>query len=442
MHLQRKLHQKILSYTKLYDLYLLMNAKTNSEAATTCDTQPSATNNVNQSSEKKSAVISFMTAEYNSLRNKINQYKSGQITLFSATASATGIMLGLFVSLMLNQTSNLFICSILILLPLMVILPSSWMYFDNAIKINRLEAYCTTYAKNFIYSASKQYQYLGYSEYKRRYLESLASHVSISSSGADNEERIGFVAKIKDTITYWIFKEDFGYWRNSFYAYFGLELICILVFGVFFMSNQNSEIYISLELEQIATYCEMLFSVLMFVTIFSLKTFWNFFRGPRRYSKEYSYHIISLFLFWLGVIALLRYYQIFLGFILILCALLGFTYVKVFLRPNSCGSVLEEPYKERILFLCYIFSIVVIYGIGVLLPFISKQIPLIHCFTIFFITIFLLSSAWKFVIVSSILFGKNSYYRAMYRWEFIIKNMMTTSDDGSIKNTCDVDQPN
>ena len=418
-----------------------MDAESDSERAITFDATSSKENDVTKCSDKNSPVRAFMNTEYNSLRNEINQYKTGQITLFTATASATGIMLGLFVNLMINQKSDLFICAILILLPLMVILPSSWMYFEKAIKINRLEAYCTAYAKNFLYAPLKYYHYFGYSEYKRQYLDSLASHGKISNSEVDNEYKKGSVSIIEKIVTYWIFKEESSYWRNSFYAYFGLELICILVFGVFFLSNTSDERSIYAVFEPIGTYYEIFLSVLLAAMIFGLKKFWNLFRGPKNQSIEFIHYIICLLILWLGVFALFRYGQIVLGFILFVCSLLGLFFRIIFFRTGSCDIGAEKPSYDIFLYLVSVLSIIMIYTIEVVLPCISRQISSIQCFAIIFISIFLFSSVWKLVTVSSILFGKYSYEMALDRWEYIIKTLMLTPEDDSKVTDAGEDYP-
>ncbi|WP_042706609.1 hypothetical protein [Methanomicrobium mobile] len=382
-----------------------------------------------------------MNTEYASLRSEINQYKSGQITLFTATASATGIMLGLFVNLMINQKSDLFFSAILIFLPLMVILPSSWMYFEKAIKINRLEAYCTAYAKNILYTPLKDYHYLGYSEYKKEYLKTFATRESIYIKNAPSYiDKYQRFVKAEKALTHWIFRDDLRYWTNSFWAYLGLETICVLVFVVFVL--QNPSIIFQMTHMNSCIYLSVALSIIFTLLIIFLKIYGDIFSDNDQYFMRLISLEVILIFFWslqdillLGHIGLVNYTVSIVSFAIFCLCHYNVATMNYFRTLTSSELVSNHfPFVKFVSsklslkvmsFVSFIVSTIIIYGFGVVYTCINESlVPNICGVAIISISIIILSIIWKIVTVSSILMGNSSYQKSLDRWEYVIEKLM------------------
>lgn len=211
---------------------------------------------------------SYMNTEYTSLRNEINQYKTGQITLFTATASATGIMLGIFINLIKVGEFNL-LNALLLMMPLIVIIPSSFMFFEKAVNINKLEAYCAVFTERFMRDTGNTENYLGYPKYKTEYIYQSSRPVK------DKRKIIGdYVIKtdsilptIKEYYTKWLIHKDTKHWVNFGYAYWGLTCTCFIVFVVYAfgsISNLFEGVLIAIN-----NYTLYFISVLIFVALSS-----------------------------------------------------------------------------------------------------------------------------------------------------------------------------
>ena len=188
-------------------------------------------NNQENNGEDRQFMRSYMNTEYTSLRNEINQYKSGQITLFTATASATGIMLGIFINLIKVGEFNL-LHALLIIMPLIVIIPSAFMFSEKAVKINRLEAYCAVYTEQFMCQPKNSENYLGYSKYKSTYIDLCSK--PIQGLKKSNEMYMtyaqGNLSSIKKYYNKWFIHKETKYWVNFCYAYWGLVCTCFIVY--------------------------------------------------------------------------------------------------------------------------------------------------------------------------------------------------------------------
>lgn len=80
--------------------------------------------------------IEFFDKERGALRDELYNLKNCQITFLTSSITSTGVILGIATSLI--KTSFL---GIVFLLPLLVLLPSWWVFFDKATTITRIVGY-------------------------------------------------------------------------------------------------------------------------------------------------------------------------------------------------------------------------------------------------------------------------------------------------------------
>lgn len=378
---------------------------------------------------------SYMNTEYTSLRNEINQYKTGQITLFTATASATGIMLGIFINLIKVGDVGEFnlLNAILIMLPLIVIIPSSFMFFEKAVKINRLEAYCAVYTERFMCDPGNTRNYLGYPRYKSEYLalfsrpmqglqKTIFTHLTYSTKSNQSI--------FKEYFNKWLISKEKKYWVNFSYAYWGLTCTCFIVYIVYAFGSISdlSEAFFA----ALTEYNLYSFSAFIFVIITAYILYGRTAIKGEEYWRLIILNQIMICIFFIFLMAIkdLLSNPIIMLFIEILLAI--FTAV-IFVAKKRQDPTHSESNTENILTeetSVVIYLLMIVFYAAYLLISLSENILSDRAFvSIICLIIIAITLIWNFINMSSVILGNASYKEAKNRWEatiFITQYMKRT----------------
>ena len=370
-----------------------------------------------------------MNTEYTSLRNEINQYKTGQITLFTATASATGIMLGIFINLVKGGEFNP-LYAILTMVPLIVIIPSAFMFFEKAVKINRLEAYCAVYTEQFLRKPKNSENYLGYSNYKSAYIDRYSKPIKeyqkttgkyLTYSQANAKVDLSSIIKRYNK---WFIHKEKKYWVNFCYAYCGLVCTCFIVY-ITYAFGSFSYIYegFCIALTKYNPYCISIFIFLaLSVLIIDGRTD---VRGYQYWSLIIFFQILA-FVFLMLILFLWIIYSNLLIVFMIEISLPIIAIICIYMRKKIHEKVRDLKITNYItegaaffIYMCMTGS----FGLYLLISLLTNNLSDKAFISITYLTIMATTIIWIFISTFALILGATSYKSVKDKWVNCIKQI-------------------
>jgi hypothetical protein len=162
----------------------------------------------------KVSQVQLYEEERKALREELYNLKGCQITFLTTSITATGLLLGLAASLAPVSYKG-----IAFFFPLIVLLPSWWIFFDKASTITRVVGYYRI-LESLILGHCTAENYVGWENslhlFRRMQKEGKLRQPT-------NEEKIGILDWIKEMIFY---KTGHRYWVTSYYTFFALSSVC------------------------------------------------------------------------------------------------------------------------------------------------------------------------------------------------------------------------
>lgn len=162
--------------------------------------------------------------ELNHLREELYNLKKCQITFFSLSITATGLLISIA-----GRPEVTSFKSIFLLAPLVVLIPCWWIFFDKATTITRIVGYYRIIESLLINDKKQPIRYIGWEnalrEFRRRQNE-----VDISAFVVSSEKR-----SILDL--FFTFSTAHTFWVIIWHTYFLLSLLCWLLS---LLSNEHS----------------------------------------------------------------------------------------------------------------------------------------------------------------------------------------------------------
>jgi hypothetical protein len=168
----------------------------------------------------------LLTHELMALRQELHNLKTCQITFLTLSVTATGGLLGLGTSF-----ADQSILSLVALSPLVLILPSWWIFFDKATTITRIVGYYRILEKLVINRSKseedkpdpdiKNIRFIGWENSLKKFRE----HQEHENPPCEEEYKIkSFWSGIAELV---ILKTKNLYWVISFYVFLGLSALCV-----------------------------------------------------------------------------------------------------------------------------------------------------------------------------------------------------------------------
>jgi len=162
--------------------------------------------------------------ERKALREELYNLKNCQITFLTTSITVTGLLLGLTASLAKESYKE-----IAFIFPLIVLLPSWWIFFDKATTITRVVGYYRI-LESLILDRYIAENYVGWEN-------SLRLFRKIQKKGKlkrpKDKEKVRFGDWVKEMI---FFKTGHRYWIIAYYTFFALSAVCA---GISIFFNRN-----------------------------------------------------------------------------------------------------------------------------------------------------------------------------------------------------------
>lgn len=163
--------------------------------------------------------IKLYNQERVALREELHHLKNCQVTFLTSSVAATGVLLGIATTLSSKEPIGFFF-----LFPLVVLIPSWWIFFDKATTITRIVGYCRIleglilgyyYADNFI----------GWENALREFRKRQATVKCNRANGPPKAWR-SVLAEIL------LLRTGFRYWIFSYWTFLTLSGLCVVVSAV------------------------------------------------------------------------------------------------------------------------------------------------------------------------------------------------------------------
>jgi hypothetical protein len=159
--------------------------------------------------------------ERSSLRQELHNLKNCQITFLTTSVTATGLLLGLATTLTSKIEFGKTTVAIIFLLPLIVLLPFWWVFFDKATSITRIVGHYRI-LERLILGRCQATNFIGWEnaigEFRRRQVRGeFASRI-----GEDVSPWQSRLAKIL------LLRTGHRYWVISYYTFLALSVVCIV----------------------------------------------------------------------------------------------------------------------------------------------------------------------------------------------------------------------
>lgn len=169
-----------------------------------------AENNHTQSKEK---IIKLAEKEYDFLRGELAHLKDCQVKFLTFSVTATAIILGMIGrSNLIFPTGLKFLSGEMWLIPLAVLLPAWWIFFDKATTITRIVGYIR-FLEKIILGKADACNFLGWEnaleEFRKQYT------------------REKFI-NLKELLMILSFLTTHRYWVITYYIFFFLSLVCLI----------------------------------------------------------------------------------------------------------------------------------------------------------------------------------------------------------------------
>jgi len=166
-----------------------------------------------------SNIIEILLMEREILRRELQDLKNCQVRYFSLSIAATGVLFGLGSDLFMENAPT-----ILFLVPLIIILPCWWIFFDKATTITRIVGY-TRLLEAIITSLNKtDYYYIGWENALDKFRierDKIQKGKPLYKKLAD--KFLNILAGCRILIT---FKTTHRYWIINWYTFFGIAVLC------------------------------------------------------------------------------------------------------------------------------------------------------------------------------------------------------------------------
>lgn len=164
--------------------------------------------------------------ERKALRNELYNLKSCQITFLTTSVTATGLLLGLATTLVPKDLS---LKGITFVFPLIVLIPSWWIFFDKPTTITRVVGYYRILEKLILNQYTTK-RYIGWENSLRLSRERKKEK---KYCPPPDLKKIGFSDWIKEMI---FFQTGHRYWIIAYYTFFALSALCTGI-GLFYIPN-------------------------------------------------------------------------------------------------------------------------------------------------------------------------------------------------------------
>lgn len=174
--------------------------------------------NKNTISDKK---IELITMELTNLRAELRELKTCQIQFVTFAFTTSGIILGLQ-----NSISPL--------IPLIIILPTWWIFFDKAKTVSRIIGYYRILEKAYL--GDVKFNFIGWENAQSIYRKKKEENIQKKESEKTFEtekNKISFRKKIKDLLSL----KASSYWTLVYLTFLGLGIVCL---GLYFFLKINS----------------------------------------------------------------------------------------------------------------------------------------------------------------------------------------------------------
>ncbi|HID19392.1 MAG TPA: hypothetical protein EYP28_00400 [Methanophagales archaeon] len=156
----------------------------------------------------------FYYKEYATLREELLNLKNCQVTFLTFSVTATALLLGLIAK------PGTFSSGLLSLSPLLLLLPSWWIFLDKATTITRIVGYFRILEK-MILEQYKAGWFSGWENALTRFRQ-LQSEGELKLPDHLREKRkVGYLLKLA------ILRTTHPYWVITWYTFFGLSVLCL-----------------------------------------------------------------------------------------------------------------------------------------------------------------------------------------------------------------------
>lgn len=155
--------------------------------------------------------------EYEMIRQELQSLKNCQITFLTFSVTVTALLLGLIFKL--PSTVSL---GPLLLSPLIILLPSWWIFFDKATTITRAVGYCRILEKLIL----KQYSaddFVGFENALAKFRKlQLENKLKLEENQSKKDKIINFLKMCSMWTTH-------RYWMLTYYTFLGLSALCAVL---------------------------------------------------------------------------------------------------------------------------------------------------------------------------------------------------------------------
>jgi hypothetical protein len=171
----------------------------------------------------------WLHKEKEALRTELVSLKNCQITFLTYTVTGTGLLMGFAVNLVSTDKSPLPMLGIMYLVPLTIILPFWWIFFDKATTITRIVGYYRI-LEELIIDPKSNVTFLGWENALAKFRDEYGK--KSTTPPPPNQER--FLVRLFRLI---VLQTSQRYWVITYYTFTSLSLI---VFFTCFFSLQQS----------------------------------------------------------------------------------------------------------------------------------------------------------------------------------------------------------
>jgi hypothetical protein len=172
----------------------------------------------------KASQAQLYEEERKALREELYSLKNCQITFLTTSITATGLISGLAASIAPEPYQGF-----AFFFPLIVLLPSWWIFFDKATTITRVVGYYRI-LESLILDRCVAENFIGWEN-------SLGLFRQMQKEGKlrqpKDKVKVGFLDWMNEMIFY---KTTHRYWITAYYTFFALSGVCVLI-GFFLTSN-------------------------------------------------------------------------------------------------------------------------------------------------------------------------------------------------------------
>jgi len=204
--------------------------------------------------QSKEDIIKLAEKEHAFLRNELLHLKDCQVKFLTFSVTATAIILGIIGrSNLIFPTGPKFLPGEMWLIPLAVLLPAWWIFFDKATTITRIVGYFR-WLEKIILEKHSSVNFLGWENALKKFRE----------QNTKEKINIGEMVKILR------FGTTHRYWVITYYIFFFLSLVCLIG------GYKESNLYIIIPIE----------GLFLFSACWNARVLWSLIKGESSYDKN------------------------------------------------------------------------------------------------------------------------------------------------------------